>query len=141
MRRVKSPDGREWEVRASRLRLPPWRENDFDPWNYTTGVLDGLFAFLVLLPVFMVIVPLATWIAELPVALVRGVFARNGWVEAVTTYPEAIKITWRVDDRTHLAATFERIAQTLAQGYDGLTFEGVAIVAMTPPAGLSDLNS
>lgn len=138
---VKSADGREWDVRASRFRLPPWRENGFDPWNHTTGVLDGLFSFLVLLPVFMVIVPLATWIAELPVAFVRGAVSREGWIEAVTTYPQEIKIIWRVADRRHLPESFERVTQALAQGYDAPTFDGVAIVAMTPPAALQDRSS
>jgi hypothetical protein len=139
VKRVKSPDGREWEVRASRIRLPPWRDNGFDPWDYARGPLDGLFAFLVLLPVFMVVVPLAVFVAELPIALVRGLFGSYGWIEAVTWHPQTMKITWRIDDRRDLREIFDRIAARLAEGYEGMEFEGACIVGMTPPAGLKDL--
>jgi hypothetical protein len=57
MRRVQSPDGREWEVRASRFRLPRWRQNSYDPWEDATGLIPTVVAFLVLLPLFMVVVP------------------------------------------------------------------------------------
>ena len=66
---------------------------------------------------------------------------RNGWVEAVTRYPHELKIIWRVAGRGQLDEGFERIAQTLAQGYDNLAFDGVTIVEMTAPAGVRDLNS
>jgi hypothetical protein len=141
MRRVQSPDGREWEVRDSRFRLPVWRQNDFDPWDHTVGVLDAVVAFVILLPIFVVIVPLAVFAAELPVSLARGLFGSHGWVEAVSWYPQTMRITWRVDDRRNLASVYERIVEHLSQGYDGLRFEGVRIVDMTPPAGLADLSA
>jgi hypothetical protein len=65
----------------------------------------------------------------------------DGWIEALTTYPKEVKITWRVSDRGQLAKSFDRITQQLAHGYEGLAFDGVAIVEMTPPAGLRDLSS
>jgi hypothetical protein len=30
--RVTSPDGREWRVSVSRLRLPSWNPSDYDRW-------------------------------------------------------------------------------------------------------------
>jgi hypothetical protein len=32
-RRIRSPDGREWEVLSYRLRLPRWRQADYEPWD------------------------------------------------------------------------------------------------------------
>lgn len=139
MDRVKSPDGREWEVRASRFRLPEWRQFDFDPW-LPESILGSLIGLLILAPLFLVIVPLAVVVAELPIALVRGLRASHGWIEAVSWYPQTLKISWRIDDRRNLEAAFDRITRQLAQGYEGLEFEGAEIVAMTPPAGLRDLS-
>lgn len=141
MKRVKSPDGLEWEVRAVRFRLPAWRQNDFDPWDYTTGVLDGLLAFLVLLPFFMIILPFATFVAELPIAVARGLFTSPRWVEAVTWYPQTIRITWRIADRRKLAEAYDRILQQLVRGYDQLEVEGAKIVEMTEPLGIRDLSA
>jgi hypothetical protein len=141
VKRVTSPDGREWEVRASRFRLPPWRQNNFDPWNYTTGILDGLFAFLILLPFFLIIVPVAAFLAEFPVAVARGLFSADGWIEAVCWYPQTLRIRWHIEDRHRLGESVDHVTQQLARGYDGLTFGGAEIVEITPPAGLNDLSS
>jgi hypothetical protein len=104
-------------------------------------MIDGLVAFVILLPVFMVIVPLATFVTELPVALARGLFGSHAWVEAVSWYPQTMRIAWRIDDRRNLSEAYERILVQLPQGYDGLQFEGAQIVEMTPPAGLHDLSA
>ena len=128
---------------SSRFAIPssPWRENNFNPWNYATGVLDGLFAFLILLPFFLIIVPAAVFIAEFPVALARGLFSGDSWIAGVSWYPQTLRITWHVEDRHRLGECIDRITQQLVGGYDGLTFSAAEIVEMTPPAGLNDLSS
>jgi hypothetical protein len=100
---------------------------------------DGLVAFLVLLPLFVVIVPVIRFAVELPFALVRGLLSSHGWIEAVCWWPQTLRITWRIDDRRKLGDAFARITSALARGYEGRECEGVRIVAMTPPAGLRDL--
>jgi hypothetical protein len=132
MERVRAPDGREWELHAFRFRLPPWRQNSYSP-EFDLSIVS-VFEYLVLLPIAVVVVPIAVFVAELPISLVRGVFGRGRWIEAVCWYPQTMRIVWRVDDRRKLRASFERLRGQLAQGYTGLEFEGARIVERTPPA-------
>ena len=63
--RVTSPDGREWQVRAFRVRLPPWRQIDLGT-DLGGGEYD-LFSIalaLIALPFTLVLIPLALAILE-----------------------------------------------------------------------------
>ncbi len=121
------------------MRLPCWRQSSYDAWDTTTGVIDGAFSFLVLVPFFLIVVPLATFVAELPVAFVRGLLSPDGWIEATTWYPSRVTIVWRVSDRRTLPEFLATITDRLARGYDELEFEGVELVEMTEPLGFRDI--
>jgi hypothetical protein len=141
---VKSPDGLEWEVSATNFRAPRWRENSYDPWRDDYNMdpfLWKVFATVVVLPIMIVVVPALLFVFEYPVAIVRGLFTKVGWVEAVSWYPNETRITWRVAERRLLEIAQRDIANALTRGYDGLQFEEAKIVAVTRPAALNDLSS
>jgi len=129
--RVRAPDGREWELRTGRFRLPRWRKNPYERLG-AAPALDDLW-------IASDFVPLGQFAVELPLALARGVVDRGGWIEAVCRYPDA-RITWRVTNRRELRASLERIGEQLARGYDSLELDGVEIAAVTPPGAVRELS-
>jgi hypothetical protein len=137
--RATSPDGREWQVTIHRVRLPSWPHSGYDPWDDAHDLVSGVFAFLVLAPLFWFVLPLARVLVELPVALARS-FSRTRWVEAVCRSPAEITIAWRTR-REHAEAVARHVARQLTHGYDGLTPEDAELVAMTAPVGVDDLAS
>lgn len=138
MERVTSPDGREWEVRAYRVRLPPLRDfggDDPDPiLGAETLVLGAAWAVVEL------IAALVVGLLELPVAIARGLFGTSRWVEAACFWPSEIRITWRTVRGRERAVAAE-VARNLRAGYEDVTPNGAELVAMTPPAGLPDLDA
>jgi hypothetical protein len=88
--RFEDAHGREWQVRTSRLRLPPWRQIgvfDEDP-GFGSFDLFATTLQLALMPFTLLLIPLAIAIVEFPVAAVRSLLSGNAWVEAVSHYPE-----------------------------------------------------
>jgi hypothetical protein len=133
--RATSPDGREWEITIHRVRLPRWRHSEYDPWDDATDFVSGVFAFVVLVPFFWFILPLAQALAELPVAVARSFFSSTRWVEATSRTTSEITIVWRTRrDRVHEVADY--IARTLPHGYEDLTPQGAELISMTRPPGL-----
>jgi hypothetical protein len=140
-RRVTSPDGREWTVSVRRVRLPKWAHSEYDPADDAAGdLVFGLFAYIVLAPLFWFVVPLARALIELPVALARPLVSSTRWVEAECGWPSAIRIVWRTS-RRRAASVADHVATQLAEGYDDLTPEGAEREAMTRPPGLDDLDA
>jgi hypothetical protein len=132
-RRVRSPDGREWTIRISRVRLPPWPHSTYEPED------DGILGYLVGAPLFWLILPLVLVLIQMPAAAVRPLFSPVRWVEADSVWPSELKMIWksRKDDAGRVAA---HVAAKLAEGYDGLTPAGAEFVFMTKPPGLDDLD-
>ena len=133
-RHVKSPDGREWTIRASRMRLPAWHHSNYEPED------DGILGYLVGAPVYWLILPLAWVLAQLPVAAVRPLFSSVRWVEAESTWPSELKLIWK-SRKGEADLVAEHVAAKLAEGYEGLTPPGAEFVHMTRPPGLDDLHS
>ena len=94
-RRVQSPDGREWEVRVTRLRLPSWHHSQYEPEDDARDLLSGAFAYLVLAPLLWFVLPLLRAIVLFSVALARSLFSSTRWIEAVCTDPAEIKMVWQ----------------------------------------------
>jgi hypothetical protein len=112
--RVKAPDGRTWEVRAFRVRLPPWRTVDVST-DEDDSDLFSIVIFLVAAPFSLLLIPLAAALVELPVAVVRGLFSSTAWVEAASHYPREERVLWRTS-RTDAAAVRAEVAAQLSSG-------------------------
>ena len=139
MQRVTGPDGREWGVRAYRVGLPPLRDFGGDSPDPMGGGPDSL----VLAAAWALIefaLALLVALVELPLAIVRGLLGRTRWVEAACFWPSETRVTWRTERGRERAVAAE-VARRLAEGYEGVTPEGGTLVAMTPPAGLRDLDA
>ena len=118
-----------------RVRLPQWRQVDYDEAEEPDDWLTAVGA-LVLTPILLLL-PLVRVVAELPIAVARGLFGSTRWVEVVCSSPGYIRITWRTTrDRSRQVA--DEIARRLEVGYEDLTPPGAEFVAMTPPPGSED---
>jgi hypothetical protein len=136
MIRARSPDGREWEIRSHRFRMPPWREQDVDEWD---GSLAGGVVYAVETAFGSVIVPLVAGLVELPLTVARAPFTRTRWIEAVCREPAEIRIVWK-SSRAQVAQAKAEIAGQLEQGYK-LDPAGAEFVEMTPPPGVEDVDA
>jgi hypothetical protein len=132
-RTVKSPDGLEWSVRVSRVRFPGWPNSKYEPAD------DGPIGYLVGAPLFWLVLPFLWVVVQLPVVVLRPLFSPIRWVEAESSWPSELKLIWKTR-RGEAAALAEHVARTLPQGYEGLTPEGAALVYMSRPSGLVDLD-
>jgi hypothetical protein len=130
LQRVRSPDGKDWELRATRFRLPRWEGSVSEP-RGAAPTLDVLWAVAGAVPGVL-------FVFDVLIALLRGIFDRGRWIEAVCWYPKT-RITWRVADRRQLWGSFVRIQDRLGRGSGDLEFEGVRIAAITPPDALREL--
>jgi hypothetical protein len=137
-RRAESPDGRHWEVRIQRVRLPSWRHSEYE--SDSDDLLLGLVETIVVGPVFWFVIPLFRMLAELPVAIGRSFFSSASWVEARCQAPGQIAIVWCVS-RQRAEAVADELVERLRGGYGNLTFEGAKLVSMTEPPGFRDLDS
>jgi hypothetical protein len=112
-RRVRSPDGTEWELYVSKTALPPWREGgvtDYDPdfrVSFVVGIFDAIWGGLV--------VPLLRFLALFPVAVVRGHRSRAVRIEAVTWFPAQEVRLWTTTD-AQARGVLDEIAAGLAEG-------------------------
>jgi hypothetical protein len=137
---VTGPDGRRWKVSVHRVRLPSWPESQFDPDGYATDVVSGVVAYLVLAPIFWLVVPLLRVVAALPLAVGRSFFSSTRWVEAECREPSELRIVWRTsrDRAEHVA---EHVALRLEAGYADLAPPDAVREEMTRPPGFDDLAS
>jgi hypothetical protein len=125
-------------VRPYLVRLPAWRDGSrLDGWEddalgIVVGVLDALVLGLLL--------PALLYMLELPVAVVRSLVGKSGWVEAACRWPAEIRITWRTA-RGRRRQVAEDVAKRLAGGYDDLTPSDAELVAMSKPPGADDLDA
>jgi hypothetical protein len=118
MRRVTDPDGCVWEVRAFRVRLPPWRQidgGDDGSLSRNPGDLVDLLFALVTLPFTMLLIPLAIAVVELPVAVARSIGSDTRWVEAATHFPREERLLWRTT-RADVTTVYASVASMLASG-------------------------
>jgi hypothetical protein len=116
-RRVTGPDGREWEVRIVRVRLPGWRPGSFDPWEESLGTPRMTILLLPFAILSWFVFPLLALLVALPFALVRSLFSRRRWIEAETSRPTPELVRWRTSAARAEAAANE-IASALSTGYD-----------------------
>jgi hypothetical protein len=98
------------------------------------------FEYLVLAPLFWLILPLLRVIALLPIAAVRSVFSSTRWIEAVCRNPGEIKIVWRTH-KSSATRVADDIADRLSRGYENLTPAEAEFVSMTEPPGLEDRDA
>jgi hypothetical protein len=122
------------------VRLSTWHQSDYDPWEESTDLVSGPFAFAVAAPVQWLVLPLLRVLAELPLAIGRSFFSSTRWVEARCQTPGEIRIVWRTS-RRRAEELADEIARRLGEGYDNLTFDGAKRVEMTEPPGFGDLES
>ena len=125
-------------MRPYLVRLPAWRDGSrLDGWEDDTlglvvGVLDALVLGLLL--------PALLYVLEVPVAVVRSLFGKSGWVEAACRWPAEIRITWRTA-RSGRRQVADEVAKRLADGYDDLTPPDAELVEMSKPPGADDLDA
>ncbi len=130
-RRAKSPDGREWHVSVSRIRLPSWHHSRYDPWE------DDLFGFIIGAPLFWFVLPLLWVLVQLPALLVWSTMSRVRWVYANSRWPAELTLIWKTT-RHDAHAVADEVAERLRRGYEDVTPAGAELVFMTPPAALRD---
>ena len=94
--RVTAPDGSNWVVRSSRVRIPGWRTQDafFDEMTVNDDLFSVAFSLLVF-PFTHILAPLAIFLVELPLAVARGIGSSERWVEASSYFPTEQRIVWR----------------------------------------------
>jgi hypothetical protein len=125
-------------VRPYLVRLPAWRDGSrLDAWEDDTlglvvGVLDALVLGLLL--------PALLYVLELPVAVVRSLVGKSGWVDAASRWPAETRMTWRTT-RGRRRRVADEVAKRLADGYDDLTPPDAELVAMSKPPGADDLDA
>ena len=137
VRRVRGPDGREWEVRVVRVRFPRWRPSDFDPWEEGLGYFEAVLLLIPLALLYWFVIPLLAVVFALPFALIRSVFSTTRWIEAATRWPAPVLIRWRTT-ATDAEGACDEITAALSRGYD-VKVEHAELVHMTEP-GLRDLD-
>ncbi len=93
--RLTAAGGDAWDVRAFRVRLPPWRQ--IDAFGDAANDVDPLLMALALvtLPFTLLLIPLAIALVELPMALARAAFSNTVWVEAASHFPTEERYLWR----------------------------------------------
>ena len=134
---MRSPDGREWEVRVRRLRPPPWRQQDWGS-DGDRDVPSGVISFGAAI-VGGLIVPLLIALVEFPVALVRSAVSKDRWIEARCDWPAEIRIVWQTS-RDHAGEARADVVAQLAAGYDHLAPRHATLVEMSQPPGMDDLD-
>ena len=102
-------------------------------------LLWSLLGYLILAPFFWLILPLIWLLVQLPVAILRPLVSSTRWVEALSTWPNELKLIWKTR-RGQAAAVAEHVVAKLPQGYEDLTPVGAELVYMTRPPGLDDLD-
>jgi hypothetical protein len=139
--RVRSPDGREWQISVIRFKLPGWPQSNYEPADQGgSDPFDFILYYLILGPIFWIVIPLFRASLMTPVALVRGLFSSVRWIEVEVGFPAVIKMVWRTSkERADEAA--EHIASKLAVGYEQIAPEWLEFVSMTEPLGLRDRDS
>jgi hypothetical protein len=138
-RRIRSPDGREWEVLSYRLRLPRWRQADYEPWDDVRGIISGIIVFLLVVPFVLVVLPLLVFLLELPLAVAWSLFTSERWVEAVCRWPSEIRITWRTTS-ADAENVVDEVARQLELGYGEVNPEHADLLEMTRPPGFEDVD-
>jgi hypothetical protein len=118
--------------------MPAWHHSRYDPWEDDDWYI-GLLAFVALAPFFWIILPLVWVLVQIPVAALRSLFSTTRWVEAVSTWPNELKLIWKTE-KGRAAAVADHVAAKLAHGYEDLTPPGAEFVYMSEPAGLDDLD-
>jgi hypothetical protein len=139
LRRARSPDGRDWEISIHSVRLPSWRQSDYEP-SESDDYLTGFLEAIVLAPLFWFVLPLLRLLAELPVAVARSFFSSTRWVEARCRAPGQVSIVWRTS-RRHASLVADQLAERLQKGYDDLVFQGAKLVSMSEPPCFCDRES
>lgn len=113
-RKIKAPDGREWEIRSYRYRWPrffPFSSSS-DSGTTTMGTSAGAFLFRLL---FALVFGLVIWLlAALLKALVHP-FRRVAWVDATSVKPEAKVLLWKTT-RGHEDEVAAEVSQQLSAG-------------------------
>lgn len=113
---VRSPTGEDWEIRAYRVRLPPWRGiPDFDTDEFgMLGILVGIVITIVTAPT----VGLLCALVEYPLAVLRGLRSDVAYVEAESYYPNDQRWLWQTTraDRPTVEAA---VAEALSSGRPG----------------------
>jgi hypothetical protein len=118
--------------------MPAWHHSNYDPWIEGDWVL-GLFAYVVLMPIFWILLPLVWVLVQLPLAAVRALGSDTRWVVAYTRWPGRLKLIWK-STKADARNVADHVAAELPRGYDNLTPPGAELVYMSEPAGLDDLD-
>lgn len=114
--RVTSPDGREWEIYAYKIRV---RERGYDdplgePSTAGTSALDRVFLGLVLEAVSLVPRGLRR-LADVVARAIRSVRSDEWTIDAVTYLPHQTVYTWTTT-REHKGQVLAQVEGTIARG-------------------------
>jgi hypothetical protein len=112
--RVTTPTGLQWDVRAFRVRLPPWRELDLWGEDVSDDAVVLALKFLTL-PLTLLLFPLACAIVEMPFAVYRALRSDVAWVEATTEWPREERFLWRTT-RADVPTVHAAVVELLASG-------------------------
>lgn len=116
-RTVSGPGGQYWEIYASKLILPSWREGNGGDWDTSgDGRFDLLSLPLALLGALWAILlaPLLRFLALLPFALLRR-RTRAVRIEAINAFPHREVYRWTTTD-LFVDDVLDEIAAGLARG-------------------------
>ena len=100
-RTVSTPSGDYFELYASKLVLPPWREGQGGDWEASDDPRWDLFTLpLAVLGVLwsILVAPLLRFLALLPFALVRGRRTHAVRIEAINDFPNREVYRWTTTD-------------------------------------------
>ena len=117
--RATDPSGREWEIYASKLRLP--RRGPPDPTpaglglsggrgEVITAPIDGIVYLLSFIPRLLLLV-----LVDLPIALVRALRSDRWTIEAISWAPFHSSYTWTTT-REHRGQVLAQVEGGLARG-------------------------
>lgn len=103
-RAVRSPDGREWSIRARLWRLPAPEHG-----GYVSRLREA--------PPFGTVVAAAVVLVRMTVVpVLQATVDGRPWIEAVSEGPPPVTMVWRATGRVKRAAAVDEIAEALARG-------------------------
>jgi hypothetical protein len=136
---ARSPDGREWEIRIRRVRVPPAPESQFDPSEHASDLLSSVLAYAIAAPVMWFVIPGIRFAVRAPVALVRATRSPIRWVVAESDDLAPITIAWRTTSASAEAVALA-VGQRLSNGYAELrTVPDAVLTDMSEPPGTRDV--
>jgi hypothetical protein len=117
-RKIKAPDGVEWQVGVYRVKRPRFRQSDFDPAtapgaSYAYDPVEDFALFNILEALFRwFILPIVWLLPQYVWNALRSIGADTRWVEAYAYWPREMRMIWRTD-RDHAAGVRDYVIENI----------------------------